>query len=289
MIANAAEVINIFLSIQSKKREVIIFLEQLKELLGNEDFNMDTDLTLISKKKQGDDQKYSTPYTLLDLDYDTEDIVERLKELTVEEYSKTKIDKDDLNPPLLFVFGKDITNSYSSPSVAENNPTTILVKVSHVAARLDFSQFDVTLKGFEGDLTVVFDEAKFVNLQQNGKIVEGDASVNVKDGAFLNRSNRIGTRWTDMGTAYGYANQYKQDSKTNTALYVKFTVDGRTFEKIYPINPAGITKEVDHNGIKGGYLYDIKVRWTITPDWGDSTIEFYTRDWVHNSIPEIVL
>ena len=33
----------------------------------------------------------------------------------------------------------------------------------------------------------------------------------------------------------------------------------------------------------------IKVRWTITPDWGDSTIEFYTRDWVHNSIPEIVL
>ena len=187
------------------------------------------------------------------------------------------------------VFGKDITNSYSSPSVAENNPTTILVKVSHVAARLDFSQFDVTLNGFEGNPTVVFDEAKFVNLQQNGKIVEGDASVNVKDGAFLNRSNRIGTRWTDMGTAYGYANQYKQDSEMNTALYVKFTVDGRTFEKTYPINPAGITKEVDHNGIKGGYLYDIKVRWTITPDWGDSTIEFYTRDWVHNSIPEIVL
>lgn len=70
-----------------------------------------------------------------------------------------------------------------------------------------------------------------------------------------------------MGTAYGYANQYKQDSEMNTALYVKFTVDGRTFEKTYPINPAGITKEVDHNGIKGGYLYDIKVRWTITPDW----------------------
>ena len=47
-----------------------------------------------------------------------------------------------------------------------------------------------------------------------------------------------------MGTAYGYANQYKQDSEMNTALYVKFTVDGRTFEKTYPINPAGITKEV---------------------------------------------
>ena len=52
--------------------------------------------------------EHSTPYTLLDLDYDIEDVVDRLKELTVEEYSETKIDKDDLDPPLLFVFGKNI-------------------------------------------------------------------------------------------------------------------------------------------------------------------------------------
>ena len=45
-----------------------------------------------------------------DLDYDTEDVAERLKELTVAEYSETKIDTDDLNPPLLFVFGKDINS-----------------------------------------------------------------------------------------------------------------------------------------------------------------------------------
>ncbi len=98
------EAISIFLSIQSKKREVVAFLDGLQILLGKEDF----DINLIRKKKQGEDRKYSTPYTLLDLDYDTEDVVNRLKELTVEEYSETKIDKDDLNPPLLFVFGKDI-------------------------------------------------------------------------------------------------------------------------------------------------------------------------------------
>jgi len=86
------------------------FLEELKSLLENADFDIDTDLTLIRRKKQGEDQKYSTPHTLLDLDYDTEDVVERLKELTVAEYSETKIDKDDLNPPLLFVFGKDINS-----------------------------------------------------------------------------------------------------------------------------------------------------------------------------------
>lgn len=99
--------ITIFLSIQSNKSEVIAFLNELKELLGKDDFDIDTDITLIRKNKK-DDEEHSTPYTLLDLDYDMGDVVERLKELTVEEYSETKIDKDDLNPPLLFVFGKDV-------------------------------------------------------------------------------------------------------------------------------------------------------------------------------------
>ena len=106
----ALEVIIIFLSTQSKKSEVIAFLNELKSILENEDFDIDKHLTLINKNKQGEDQKYSTPYTLLDLDYDTEDVVERLKELTITEYAETKIDKDDLNPPLLFVFGKDINS-----------------------------------------------------------------------------------------------------------------------------------------------------------------------------------
>jgi len=100
-------VIAIFLSTQSKRRDVITFLEELKGLLGKENFDIDSDLTLIKKKKP-DDEEHSTPYTLLDLDYDIWDVVERLKELTVSEYSETKIDKDDLNPPLLFVFGKII-------------------------------------------------------------------------------------------------------------------------------------------------------------------------------------
>lgn len=100
----------IFLSTQSKKKEVTAFLDELMALLENADFDIDTDFKLIRKQKQGEDQKYSTTYTLLDLDYDTEDIVERLKELTIAEYSETKIDKNDLNPPLLFVFGKNINS-----------------------------------------------------------------------------------------------------------------------------------------------------------------------------------
>ena len=102
--------ITIFLSIQSKKKEVIAFLDDLKVFIEKDNFDIDTDLTLIRKKKKDEDEKFSTPYTLLDLDYDASDVCARLKELTVEEYSETKIDKDDLNPPLLFVFGKDIND-----------------------------------------------------------------------------------------------------------------------------------------------------------------------------------
>lgn len=101
------EVIFIFLSRISKRQEVLAFLEELKAFLKGNDFDIEHDLILIKKKKV-DDEEYSTPYTLLDLDYNSEDVVNRLKELTVAEYSETKIDKDDLNPPLLFVFGKDI-------------------------------------------------------------------------------------------------------------------------------------------------------------------------------------
>lgn len=103
-------VVSIFLSYTSKKKEVQDFLCRLKLLLEKEDFDIYEDFTLIRTKKKGDDTKYSTPYTLLDLDYDICDVIERLKELEITEYSETKIDKDDVNPPILFVFGKIIDN-----------------------------------------------------------------------------------------------------------------------------------------------------------------------------------
>lgn len=180
------------------------------------------------------------------------------------------------------VLGTDVTDRDPSPAVAEANPTTILVQVSQVAARLDFSQFAVTLDGFANAPAVTLLEAKFMNIQENSTIF-GAASDN---GATGEVSAKIPTgannTWSNIATTYSYANNV-------TALYVKFQVGDRTFEKTYLINPANIEKTINHNGIRGGYLYDIKVHWTITPKWGDSTIEFYTRDWVYNAIPEIEL
>lgn len=96
------------ITINSKKNDVIAFLEQLQSILLDPKFDIDNNMILISKKKTQEKEIYSTPYTILDLDYETSDIVERLKELTVQEYSETLYDRDDDNPPLLFVFGKDI-------------------------------------------------------------------------------------------------------------------------------------------------------------------------------------
>lgn len=102
------EVVIIKLSIQLKEKEISEFLSELKNILQNEEFNIDRDLTIIKSEKRVGKKQFSTPYTLLDLDYDASDVVEHLKELTVREYSETLVDKDDLNPPLLFVFGKNI-------------------------------------------------------------------------------------------------------------------------------------------------------------------------------------
>lgn len=101
-------VIYIKLSVQSKTKDVIEFLNELKRILKNKEFNLDTDLTIIKSKKKDGKVQYSTPYTLVDLDYDANDVAARLGELTLQEYSETLVDKDDINPPLLFVFGKDI-------------------------------------------------------------------------------------------------------------------------------------------------------------------------------------
>ncbi len=104
-------------------------------MLESNDFDINTDLNLIQRKKKGNDQKYSTPYTLLDLDYDAADVVDRLKELKLEEYSETKIDTDDVNPPTLFVFGKDINRKLIYVKLKVRNQQKQVVCVSFHYAR----------------------------------------------------------------------------------------------------------------------------------------------------------
>lgn len=77
---------------------------------------------------------------MLDLDYDAEDIVNRLKELKVEEYSETKIDTDDINPPILFVFGKDIDGKliYVKLKIRDQQKQVICVSFHYAKNKMEF-------------------------------------------------------------------------------------------------------------------------------------------------------
>ncbi|MBQ4232310.1 MAG: hypothetical protein II699_03445 [Lachnospiraceae bacterium] len=81
----------------------------MHKILDDKRFNVERDLFLNIKDKP-DDEEHSTRFTLLDLNYDSNDVVDRIRELTVAEYSETLVDRDDINPPRLFVFGKMINN-----------------------------------------------------------------------------------------------------------------------------------------------------------------------------------
>ncbi|MDO5573146.1 MAG: hypothetical protein Q4G60_04110 [bacterium] len=129
------KVIIIKLSIQSKRKEVLAFLAELKKILEDKEFSVDNDLTIIRSKKAKGKEIYSTPYTLLDLDYDSKDIVDRLKELSIKEYSETLVDVDDLKPPILFVFGKDIHDKlvYIKLKIKGDQPRHVLCVSFHYA------------------------------------------------------------------------------------------------------------------------------------------------------------
>ena len=90
------------------KGEVASFLSQMKGILKADTFNIDSHFRLIKNSKE--EIEYSTPYTLIDLEYDVFDVANELKSLEVSNYSESKLDRDDPNPPILLVFGKVINN-----------------------------------------------------------------------------------------------------------------------------------------------------------------------------------
>ncbi|MDD4525791.1 MAG: hypothetical protein PHX95_08105 [Lachnospiraceae bacterium] len=104
----------------------------------SDSFDINENFVLIQSNKQYNKERFSTPYTLIDLDYDTSDVVDRLKELSASEYSETLFDRDDFNPPLLFVFGKDINGKqiYIKLKIREIDAERVLCVSFHYAEHL---------------------------------------------------------------------------------------------------------------------------------------------------------
>ena len=80
----------------------------LKSILEDRSFDCKKHLIMNIKEKSGNDERFSTKYTLCVLDFDMNDVVEVLKSLEVSDYSETLVDRDNGDPPKLYVFEKII-------------------------------------------------------------------------------------------------------------------------------------------------------------------------------------
>lgn len=86
----------------ASKEEVEHFLEELKYVLKNENCTLHI---LPKKREETPDDPYTTANTMLDLDYDTEDVKQELLKLNSQEYIETiKDNKGTDRPPFCVSF-----------------------------------------------------------------------------------------------------------------------------------------------------------------------------------------
>lgn len=91
----------------SSKKDIKNFLKNVSDIISNESFDINTDFQIILTKQKDDPLSiYTTQNTLLDLNYDTTDVLREIQSLTVEDYSETMIDDKRKGFNLLHVFGK---------------------------------------------------------------------------------------------------------------------------------------------------------------------------------------
>ena len=79
------EVVYILFSVISERKAVVDFLRMLKNILESKEFDSDSDLIIITSKKNGL-EKFSTPYTLVKLGYSADDVVDTLRLLKIDNY-----------------------------------------------------------------------------------------------------------------------------------------------------------------------------------------------------------
>ena len=128
-----------FNSMHSKEKDVENFLLEVSTLISQKDFDISKDFFLIKTKKPK--IEFSTPYTMTELEFDTQDVLDQISKLSVSEYSETLLDNRDENPPFLYVFGKNINGKlvYIKIKIKESYKKILLCVSFHFAEHpMDF-------------------------------------------------------------------------------------------------------------------------------------------------------
>ena len=93
------------------REQVDFFLKSLREILQSDQFNLETDLDILPKKKSEDStDPYTTRNTMLDLDYNKEDVSRELLTLEVGNYYETVLDDQGSDRPPFYAFIRSIQN-----------------------------------------------------------------------------------------------------------------------------------------------------------------------------------
>ncbi len=82
--------------ITSSEDDVKMFLDELRNVLTSENFDLEADLDILLKKKSElSTDPFTTGNTMLALDIDREDVRDELLKLTTSDYYETFIDDKD--------------------------------------------------------------------------------------------------------------------------------------------------------------------------------------------------
>mgnify|MGYP000756516115 CR=1 FL=1 len=94
----------------SSRADVKDFLSQMNSIFSSDGFNIDRDFVFQRIREQDEpDDEFTNENTMLELDYDTEDVVEELKSLSIEDYSESIVDNVADGFKIFYVFGKQIS------------------------------------------------------------------------------------------------------------------------------------------------------------------------------------
>lgn len=95
----------------SRKSEIDGFLREVKAILSSESFCIDRDFVFQEIRANDElEDEFTNVNTLLALDYCTSDVIDEIKQLTVEDYCESMVDNQKPEFNVFHVFGKRIQN-----------------------------------------------------------------------------------------------------------------------------------------------------------------------------------
>lgn len=80
-------------TVKVNQKNVEDFLVEMKGILNDEKFNIERDFDFVTIRASDEpDDEYTNMNTLLELEYDSYDVVEELKTLSIQEYTESMLD-----------------------------------------------------------------------------------------------------------------------------------------------------------------------------------------------------